>query len=137
MGKRDHAMQVATTVGNSNNVLGYIELGMSAVSNEAAIMKKNVPMIGNLVVTEENRGKGVASALLADVEKRAHEWGYEDIAVTVMATNTNALNLYNKCGYQRVADVDPSFSDETGRFVLIKSTVLSGLGAGPGSSVST
>ena len=57
---------------------------------------------------------------MADVAKRAHEWGYEDIAVTVMATNTNALNLYNKCGYQRVADVDQSFSDEAGRFVLIK-----------------
>ena len=127
VGKRDHAMQVATASEDSNNLMGYIELGMSAVSNEAALMKKNVPMIGNLVVTEENRGKGVASALLAIVEEKAQEWGYEDIAVTVMDTNTRALKLYNKCEYQKVADIDTSFCDEPGRYVLIKSLQSSSL----------
>ena len=121
VGKRDHAMQVATKLEDRNMVMGFIELGMSAVSNEAALMKKNVPMIGNLVVTEENRGKGVASALLATVEQKAKEWGYEDIAVTVVDTNTKALNLYNKCEYQKVADIDVNFCDEPGRYVLIKS----------------
>ena len=113
-------MQVAVSRESSDILLGYIELGMSAVSNEAALLKNNVPMIGNLVVTRANRGKGIASALLAAAEQKAKEWGYEDIAVTVMDVNTIALNLYNKCGYRKLAEVDTSFCDKPGRFVLIK-----------------
>lgn len=48
VGKRDHVMKVAETCDSPATVVGYIELGMSAVSNEAAQLQDNVPMVGSI-----------------------------------------------------------------------------------------
>ena len=121
VGTRNHAMKVAICDTGNGEIVGYCELGMSAVSNEAAILRQNVPMIGNLVVLEQYRKRGIGSALLSTVESIAREWGHNNIAVTVMDSNERALSLYvNKCGYRRVADLDYTFKDMPSRYVLIK-----------------
>ena len=48
----------------------------------------------------EKRGKGLASAILKELENWAKELGYKKIALETGKRQTEAVALYNKCGYQ-------------------------------------
>lgn len=63
----------------ANNVLGEIE-------------------IYNIAVEKKFRRKGIASLLLSELEKE----GYESISLEVRKSNFAALELYKKCGFERV-----------------------------------
>jgi len=48
----------------------------------------------------EKRGKGLASAILKELETWAKELGYEKTVLETGKRQTEAIALYNKCGYK-------------------------------------
>lgn len=48
----------------------------------------------------EKRGKGLASAILKELESWAKELGYKTTILETCKRQTEAVTLYNKCGYQ-------------------------------------
>ncbi|HEV3094415.1 MAG TPA: GNAT family N-acetyltransferase [Solirubrobacteraceae bacterium] len=51
-----------------------------------------------LAVLPQARGRGVGSALLDAVEERLEELGVEDMAISVVTTNVDAMRLYERRG---------------------------------------
>lgn len=58
-------------------------------------------MVENLAVLPRYRRTGTASALLAEVERRARARGLEAIALEVASRNTGAVLLYEKAGFAK------------------------------------
>lgn len=54
--------------------------------------------LATLAVLPEYRGRGIGSALLAEIEKRLGERGIGDMVIPVMSTNSNAARLYERRG---------------------------------------
>ena len=50
----------------------------------------------------EKRGKGLASKILNELEVWSKELGYEKIVLETGKRQTEAVALYNKCGYKIV-----------------------------------
>ena len=48
----------------------------------------------------EKRGKGLASAILRELETWSKELGYEKIVLETGKKQVEAVGLYNKCGYK-------------------------------------
>ncbi|WP_159475879.1 GNAT family N-acetyltransferase [Dyadobacter sp. 3J3] len=56
--------------------------------------------IKRMFIKENQRGKGVASAILAELEKWAKELGYEEAVLETGKGQPNAIKLYQKYGYK-------------------------------------
>ncbi|MCF0056809.1 GNAT family N-acetyltransferase [Dyadobacter sp. CY356] len=56
--------------------------------------------IKRMFIKENHRGNGIASALLAELEKWAKEVGYEEAVLETGKGQPNAISLYKKYGYQ-------------------------------------
>ncbi|MBE9466445.1 GNAT family N-acetyltransferase [Dyadobacter subterraneus] len=56
--------------------------------------------IKRMFIKENQRGKGVASSILAALEIWAKELGYEEAVLETGKGQPNAINLYKKYGYQ-------------------------------------
>lgn len=56
--------------------------------------------IKRMFIKENQRGNGIASALLAELEKWAKEVGYEEAVLETGKGQPNAISLYKKYGYQ-------------------------------------
>ena len=56
--------------------------------------------IGNLVTEEEERGKGLATAILKRLLVHLKEQGVKKVYLEVESTNTAALVVYKKCGFK-------------------------------------
>lgn len=56
--------------------------------------------IGNLVTEEEERGKGLATAILKRLLEYLKERGVRIVYLEVESTNTPALLVYKKCGFR-------------------------------------
>jgi GNAT superfamily N-acetyltransferase len=54
-----------------------------------------------LAVLPQARGRGVGSALLDAVEERLRELGVEDMVISVVTTNVDAMRLYERRGAVR------------------------------------
>lgn len=59
-----------------------------------------VGFISDLVVTKNERGKGIGKALLARAEKFFKDSGCEYTQLEVFAPNTQAFELYKKSGFE-------------------------------------
>lgn len=55
--------------------------------------------IDNVAVDETCRGKGVASALVAEIIVRGEAIGIQDFTLEVRVSNTPAIRLYEKMGF--------------------------------------
>lgn len=58
--------------------------------------------IKRMYTTPEGRGKGIASAVLAELEKWAAELAYTDCILETGYKQPEAIALYQKCGYHRI-----------------------------------
>lgn len=56
--------------------------------------------IKRMFVNDNQRGKGIASAMLAELETWARELGYEKSVLETGKGQPNAIKLYQKYGYQ-------------------------------------
>ena len=68
---------------------GYV--GSQTVLDEADLM--------NVAVHPAYRRKGIAQALLNELERRLEENGVVTVALEVRASNDSAIRLYEKLGY--------------------------------------
>ena len=74
------------------NVLGYV--GSQSCFEDADIL--------NVCVAPEARRRGIAEALMLELERRLRPKGVEKITLEVRASNVPALRLYEKLGYTQV-----------------------------------
>ena len=93
---------------------GFIELGLlpfpddktpttlHAEFNDVLDGNKLVPTIGNLVVDEKFRRKGIGKAMLQEAIETARSWGYPVITCAVDPTNPAAIGLYEGEGFHHV-----------------------------------
>ncbi len=58
--------------------------------------------IKKVYVTEVARGRGVARTVLAALERKAGELGWDRLVLETNAANTAAIGLYDSLGYERV-----------------------------------
>ncbi|NOX69618.1 MAG: ribosomal protein S18-alanine N-acetyltransferase [Gammaproteobacteria bacterium] len=84
-------------------VVGYGILSIAA--GEAHIL--------NLCVASEFRGLGYGERILDDIVERAHYAGVGTIFLEVRPTNANALSLYRKKGFHKIAK-RPAYYQATG-----------------------
>ena len=56
--------------------------------------------LGNLAVTEEERGKGYGKALLEKAVKTAEDSGASFLTLEVRMSNSKAISLYEKAGFE-------------------------------------
>lgn len=77
---------------DGETVAGYV--GSQAVLDEADIM--------NVAVHPAYRRRGIAGALLSELERRLAENGVLTLALEVRASNEPAIALYTKLGYSQV-----------------------------------
>ena len=105
----------------SSRIAGFIELGMVTVSDRTGEVQVDTPMIGNLVVDQEYRNRGVATAMLLDIEDSARNFGFDKVSANVLDDNKAALLLYTKkFGFTRYSDLNPSFEDTPGISCMMK-----------------
>ena len=78
--------------GQDGTVLAY--LGSQSCFEDADVL--------NVCVAPEARRRGVAEALMLELERRLIPKGVEKITLEVRASNEPALRLYEKLGYTRV-----------------------------------
>jgi putative acetyltransferase len=74
--------------------------------------------IKRMFIVEDERGKGIASSILAELETWAKELGYLNVVLETGKGQPNAINLYEKYGYQRTENYNQY--DELGISVCLK-----------------
>ncbi len=85
---------------------GTESLGMAAVfmrveeKGEEEQLAHTYAHIGELVVAENARGRGIGKALLEECERRARAAGRDDITLAVFAKNEFAKRLYHDFGFE-------------------------------------
>ena len=91
------------------NKIDAIKHVVVAYENDAAIgcgaMKafdKNAMEVKRMFVPLENRGKGIASIVLAELETWANELGYEKCVLETGLKQPEAIRLYEKNGYAKI-----------------------------------
>lgn len=67
---------------------------------------KNSLYLHALAVSEEARGKGIASKLLEKVNEKAVSQGLNSVSLDVWCDNSAAISLYKKFGYKTVNTID-------------------------------
>ena len=108
--KQPHGMIVARD-NRSNEPVGFVEIGMVTSSSrlskkleEMNITCQCLPHIGNLVVTDKFRRKGIAKRLMEEVLDMASTWNIDAPCVlcAVEPSNNAAKSLYIKIGFEYV-----------------------------------
>ena len=94
----------------NDSVLGYA--GAYCVGDEAAVT--------NVAVKAERRGEGIGKTLVESLIRRAEALGLDKISLEVRVSNTPAIKLYEKLGFE-TAGVRKNFysSPREDAFVLI------------------
>ena len=96
----------------NGKVTGYVQVKPVTSLQENA----HVFGIAGLAVAPEARGRGVASALLAAVEKHARDSGARKLILRVLSTNDAALRLYERLGFRQEGTLREEFLID-GRYV--------------------
>ncbi|MES2680560.1 MAG: GNAT family N-acetyltransferase [Bacteroidota bacterium] len=89
------------------NKIASIKYVVVAYQNEKAVgcgaikeYEAGVMEIKRMFVTEENRGKGIASLVLTELERWAGELGYQKCILETGEKQPEAIQLYKKNNYQ-------------------------------------
>jgi GNAT superfamily N-acetyltransferase len=53
------------------------------------------------------RGRGVAAAVLAELERQAHAFGYPTVRLETGDRQTGAIRLYERSGYRHIPPFGP------------------------------
>lgn len=90
----DPAVYVAESEGA---VIGFIHLR----SLEDYYRRRRHGHIADIVVAEDQEGRGVATALMAKAEEWCRAQGYDWLSLSVFEQNARAQRLYHKLGFER------------------------------------
>jgi GNAT superfamily N-acetyltransferase len=71
-----------------------------AEEREIRLHLSGVPLLTHLEVAPGERGRGVGTMLIDNVENLARRYGYERIALAVRLDNPKAADLYYRLGYR-------------------------------------
>lgn len=75
------------------------------------VVRRPQPYISDLVVSPDRRRCGLASRLLDEAERRAQDWGFEEMFLCILTTNDVALRMYSKRGYNTLEPSDKDMLD--------------------------
>ncbi|MEJ2667425.1 MAG: peptidase C39 family protein [Deinococcales bacterium] len=106
---------LARLLGRSSAELWVAESGGEVVGDAVVLFRKGFASarLYSLVVRPESRGRGVARALLAQVEEGARERGAVAVRLEVREDNKPAIALYRKCGYEVVGRTSDYYEDHS------------------------
>lgn len=82
-----------------DEIAGYITFNIQEKENPITRYRKQLN-IEAICVDEENRGKGIGTALLEYTKKFGKENGCTDMYLTVNEENKNAIQIYEKFGFK-------------------------------------
>lgn len=88
----EHAVFLVAVSEETGEAAGYI--GMYRVFNEGDIT--------NIAVAPKYRGMGIGTKLMEALIKRAAELGLQDIILEVRESNSAAIDLYKKSGFEKI-----------------------------------
>jgi ribosomal protein S18 acetylase RimI-like enzyme len=106
---------LARLLGRNSAELWVAESGGEVVGDAVVLFRKGFASarLYSLVVRPESRGRGVARALLAQVEEGARERGAVAVRLEVREDNKPAIALYRKCGYEVVGRTSDYYEDHS------------------------
>lgn len=84
-----------------------------------------VPLLSNLVVRREIRGRGLARKIILQAEEQVKTWGYPALYVLVDINNTPAVRLYKSSGYEDVFSTTQQVNRPVSKFFGLYRTVES------------
>lgn len=85
----------------SGRAVGYATIFTNVVEDGGREeLPHSLAKIGDLVVTEAARGRGIARKLLEECEKRARSAGRDEIRISVLARNSHAHDVYCTAGFE-------------------------------------
>jgi putative acetyltransferase len=101
------------------NIIDNIETVVVAyIDNSAAgcgcfkTYDKNTAELKRMFVDDQFREKGIASAILIELEKWAKELGYSSIALETGKVQIGAVAIYKKFGYSVIPNFDPYLGND-------------------------
>jgi GNAT superfamily N-acetyltransferase len=80
-------------------VIGYATLLVGQSSEDPEEVYYTFAEIGDLVVSEFARNKGIGVALLGECERRARRAGEKWLRIGAIAANSNAARIYERYGF--------------------------------------
>jgi GNAT superfamily N-acetyltransferase len=96
------------------NTLGAIRQAVLALIDDVAVgccafkaFKEETMEIKRMYVAPAHRGRGIAPALLAELEQWGRETGYREAILETGFNQPEAIRLYEKCGYHRIPNYGP------------------------------
>jgi putative acetyltransferase len=101
------------------NIIDNIETVIVAYINNSAAgcgcfktYDKNTAELKRMFVDDQFRGKGIASAILIELENWAKELGYSSIVLETGTVQIGAVAIYKKFGYSVIPNFDPYIGNE-------------------------
>ena len=112
----DHAyFDQYNQIDSINNVVVCYEDNIAIACGAFKEYELGIAEIKRMFVLDEHRGKGIASAVLSELENWAKELNYTACILDTNKTLTNAVALYKKSGY--------SITENYGQYIGIESSV--------------
>ena len=107
-GYRENVVQTLTEEAPARCVAAALgdELLGSVLYYPGAALRSGLPAIRLLAVTPEARGRGIATALMAEVIRRAHLEGADALELHTMAVMDVARRMYERMGFVRAPEMD-------------------------------
>lgn len=91
------------------NTMGYLKHSLVAYENDTPLgcgaLKEISPdtvEIKRIYTTTQSRGKGIATIVMAELEKWAAELSYKKCILETGQNQPEAINMYHKLGYHRI-----------------------------------
>ena len=106
---------------DKEEIVGYImcriEIGFSNFKWLGLTRKGHVVSIA---VLPEHRSKGIGTSLLIEAMNAMLEYGVKECFLEVRVSNTEAINLYNKLGFNIVKTMRGYYADGEDAYVMAK-----------------
>lgn len=95
---RDHAGEIIV-LECCGRIAGYAAVLTAVESDDPDEVAYTYALVSDIMVTRDQRGKGLGKRLLNHCERHAIEAGATWLRITALAGNTGALDLYRKHGF--------------------------------------
>ena len=96
-----HFYLVACSGEDDDEIVGFCDVD-GRVGEAAKKVRRPQPYLSDLAVDPAYRRRGIASALVAEAERRAARMGFGELYLGVKASNAPALRMYAERGYEAI-----------------------------------